>query len=222
MKQRSAPPKKNVASLRVGSLHANKEGRLFKVVRLASNKKVWRVDRAKPKPKPKKAKRKARPEGRALKGGDKLEKAKQAHMNEYHHMLMHLFCQISRMDTKATLQVAMDFFAKFTETYGGNDCFHGHDPFNKNIVLEFVTYLGDHASLDGNLGCMSCLSLLRSRELKTYIREACFGKSMFSAFCVNDLTKALDNAKFKTKKLIETDPEFEEFDASSLRSNNDT
>jgi|LakMenE01Jun11ns_1017448.scaffolds.fasta_scaffold9943400_2 hypothetical protein len=213
--QKSVPPKKNLASLRVGSLHANKEGKLFKVVRLASNKKVWRVGRAKPKPKPKKTqnKPKSKPglKRRALKGGDAIDTAKDKHMQKYHHMLRHWFCQIARMKTNANNKVCLQFFQTFKKLYGDQDCFAGQDPFNKTLLLQFITYLETNAQLQGNLGCSRCLGLLRSKEFAKYIRQT---KD-------KDVLKTLVAAKKQTQNLVESDPEFHDIEYSEFQHNHE-
>jgi hypothetical protein len=206
--QKSVPPTKNIQSLRVGSLHANKEGRLFKVVRLASNKKVWRVGRAKPKPQPKKTKSNTHPNRRTLKGGDQFEIRQIKHENEYHHMLRHWFCQIARMNTKANNKVCLQFFQTFKALYGAQDCFAGQEPFNKNLMLKFVNYLKDKVQLDETYGCSKCLGLLRSKEFAKYIQQ----------LNDKDVHKALVVAKTQTKRL--RDPDSEEYVEMEFNSSN--
>ena len=216
--QKSTPPKKNLASLRVGSLHANKEGRLFKVVRLASNKKVWRVARAKPKPKPKKPK----PKQRALKGGRPAAYLHPIHDSpfnphlESHHMLKHMACQISRMDADTKIPekpFRENFVATFKLEYGDLDCFPGRQPLDKTVLLDFVTYLKEHTRLGNhNEGCKTCLRWLHSPALGNYIQF--FGNAK--------VKQALRRAKSETSKLIEVDPEYQAVDAFEISSHEHT
>ena len=163
--QKSVPPKKKLSSLRVGSLHANKQGRLFKVVKLASNKKAWRVSRAKPKPQPKKTKRKAGPKRRALTGGSKrLDQAKARH-EEKHNNIKLYFCDLLANQS----EYQTELLDKFEELYGQVFCNEDLQQVDEKRLAEFLVYVSNNANLGDNMGCEQCLTFLKSKELQNYV-----------------------------------------------------